>query len=147
MTSFTIRTLAVAATLIGTAALTSCAPSADIDKLESALNDTRTIVDAAAASSDDADLPGLTSEECDGGARQVTEWNVEIDPQRRADILSGSQDILEANGLELTNTSTSSDDDNVDERQYESGSIRVTTVATTTDTDAWFSLTADTGCH
>lgn len=148
MKTFSFRALAVASVLIGSLSLASCA-SASTDEIESTLDDLRTVVDAAASLSAEPDMPGLEDEKCDDGTKHTTEWNVEIDRERTADIDRATQDIIEAHGFMLATTSTTSDEGFVEEKTFESGDVRIVTILETpaSGPDSTFILTADTGCR
>lgn len=146
MKTFPLRSLAIAGALIGALSLASCA-SASPDEIDATLDDLRTVVDAAA--SEEPDMPGLESERCDGGTKHTTVWNVEIDREQSADINRATQDIIEAHGFMLANTSTSGGDDFVTEKNFESGDVQIVTVleSTATGPDSTFRLTVDTDCR
>lgn len=148
MKTYPLRSLAIVGALIGSLSLASCA-SASVDEIESTLDDIRTVVDAAASPPAEPDMPGVEDEQCDDGTKHTTDWKVEIDRELSADINSSTQDIIEAHGFTLANTSTTSDDDFTTEKTFESGDVRIVTVVQSPAAGpvATFTLAVDTDCR
>lgn len=146
MKNFPLRSLAIVGALIASLSLASCA-SASLDDIESTLDDIRTVVDAGAPPSAEPDMPGVKNEQCEDGTKHTTEWKVEIDREQSADIDSSTQDIIEAHGFTLANSSTTSDDDFTTEKNFESGDVRIVTVVQSPAAGpvATFTLAVDTG--
>lgn len=146
----TLGFFAVAATL--TLGLASCAAGANQDDLQSALADSRTLLEGASlAGAPSPKMPALAAEECDGpngGSRQATEWSGHIADGFASEVTKGLADTITAHGFPVTRESSEAGDaDWASSRTFESGGIRVETDLRMTDGAATFTLTAATGCR